>query len=129
MKTKLYICYIYVGGLDPAHVRSLVSGSDSESPKGPDQLILLVFLWNPYSLRGCNSSSYSSITVPKLGAGEMAQQVRLLFQRSLVQIPATTWWLTTMRNEICHPLLVCLKTAIVYLCIIINKSLGWGEWG
>jgi hypothetical protein len=24
----------------------------------------------------------------------------LLFQRSEVQIPATTWWLTTIRNEI-----------------------------
>jgi hypothetical protein len=35
-------------------------------------------------------------------AGEMAQWVRapLLFQRSKVQIPATTWWLTTIRNEI-----------------------------
>ncbi|EDL03018.1 mCG140054 [Mus musculus] len=25
---------------------------------------------------------------------------RLLFRRSRVQIPATTWWLTTIRNEI-----------------------------
>jgi hypothetical protein len=28
------------------------------------------------------------------------------------------WWLTTT----CNPLLVCLKTAIVYLCIIIIKK-------
>jgi hypothetical protein len=40
-------------------------------------------------------------------AGEMAQWVRapdcssrLLFRRSRVQIPATTWWLTTIHNEI-----------------------------
>ena len=45
----------------------------------------------------------------------------LLFQRSWVPIPATTWWLTTICNEIWRPLLVCLKTATVYLHII-NKS-------
>jgi hypothetical protein len=45
----------------------------------------------------------------------------LLFQRSWVQIPATTWWLTTIRNETWCPLLVCLKTATVYLHIR-NKS-------
>jgi hypothetical protein len=44
----------------------------------------------------------------------------LLFQRSWVQIPATTWWLTTTRNEIWSPLLVYLKTATVCLHII-NK--------
>jgi hypothetical protein len=33
------------------------------------------------------------------------------------------WWLTTIHNEIGCPLLVCLKTATVYLHIIINKSL------
>jgi hypothetical protein len=34
-------------------------------------------------------------------AGEMAQQLRhwLLFRRSWVQIPATTWWLTTICNK------------------------------
>jgi hypothetical protein len=30
-------------------------------------------------------------------------------------------------TKICCPLLECLKTATVYLCIIINKSLGWSE--
>jgi hypothetical protein len=30
-----------------------------------------------------------------------------------VQIPATTWWLTTIRKEIRLPLLECLKTATV----------------
>jgi hypothetical protein len=38
----------------------------------------------------------------------------LLFQRSWVQIPATTWWLTTICNGIRSPLLVCLKMATVY---------------
>jgi hypothetical protein len=41
---------------------------------------------------------------------------------SRVQIPATTWWLTTICNEIGCLLLMCLKTATVYLHII-NKSL------
>ena len=48
---------------------------------------------------------------------------RLLSRRSWVQIPATTWWLTTTHNEIWLPFLVHLKTATVYLCIIINNSL------
>jgi hypothetical protein len=51
----------------------------------------------------------------------------LLFQRSWVQIPATTWWLTTTHNEIWCPPPVCLKTATVNLHIIINKSLKKGE--
>jgi hypothetical protein len=61
----------------------------------------------------------------KFGAGEMAQRVRAptALLRSWVQIPATTWWLTTICNEIWRPLLVCLKSATVYLWIIINKSL------
>jgi hypothetical protein len=41
----------------------------------------------------------------------------LLFLRSWVQIPPTKWWLTTIRNEIWRLLLVCLKTATVYLHI------------
>jgi hypothetical protein len=68
-----------------------------------------------------------SLKTLKLGAGEMAQWVRapncssrLLFRRSGVQIPAATWWLTTIRNKIWPPLLECLKTATVYLHII-NK--------
>jgi hypothetical protein len=63
-------------------------------------------------------------------AGEMAQQVKkhwLLFRKSWVQIPATTWWLTTTRNEIWHPLLEHLKAATVYVCIIINQSLDWAS--
>jgi hypothetical protein len=32
--------------LGPAHVCSLVDGSDSESRKGPGYLTLLTFLWN-----------------------------------------------------------------------------------
>ena len=38
----------------------------------------------------------------------------LLFQRSWVQLPVTTWWLTTICNGILFPLLVCLKTVTVY---------------
>jgi hypothetical protein len=38
------------------------------------------------------------------------------------KIPATTWWLTTICNEIGCPLLVCLKTATVYLHIISKKT-------
>jgi hypothetical protein len=47
--------------------------------------------------------------------GSVGRSTRLLFRRSGVQIPATTWWLTTMRNEIWLPLLECLRTATVYL--------------
>jgi hypothetical protein len=54
--------------------------------------------------------------------GGMAQRLRALtaLQRSWIQIPATTWWLTTICNEIWCPLLGCLKTATVHLHII-NK--------
>ena len=51
----------------------------------------------------------------------MGKSTQLLFRRSEVQIPATTWWLTTTRNEIWCPLLVRLKTATVYLGIKINR--------
>jgi len=54
--------------------------------------------------------------------GSVGKSTQLLFRRSRVQIPATTWWLTTICNEIWRSLLVCLKTATVYLHII-NKSL------
>jgi hypothetical protein len=30
----------------------------------------------------------------------VGKSTRLLFRRSRVQIPATTWWLTTIHNEI-----------------------------
>jgi hypothetical protein len=59
--------------------------------------------------------------------GSAGKSTRLLFRRSRVQIPATTWWLTTILNKIWHPLLECLKTATVYLHIIINKSLKKNE--
>jgi hypothetical protein len=32
--------------------------------------------------------------------GSVVKSTRLLLRRSGVQIPATTWWLTTIRNEI-----------------------------
>jgi hypothetical protein len=49
----------------------------------------------------------------------------LLFQRSWVQFPATTWWLTTICSRVWCPLLVCLKTPTVYSHTMnewINKS-------
>ena len=52
--------------------------------------------------------------------GSVGKSTRLFFRRSGVQIPATTWWLTTIWNKIWLPLLECLKTATVYLNII-NK--------
>ena len=54
--------------------------------------------------------------------GSVGKSTQLLFWRSEVQIPATTWWLTTIRNKIWCPLLECLKTATVYTHII-NKSI------
>jgi hypothetical protein len=51
----------------------------------------------------------------------MAQWLRA--PTALPKVPETTWWLTTICNEIRLPLLVHLKTATVYLNIIINKSL------
>ena len=54
--------------------------------------------------------------------GSVGKSTQLLFRRSGVQIPATTWWLTTIPNEIWLPLLECLKTATVYLHII-NKQI------
>jgi len=44
-----------------------------------------------------------------------SKEHRLLFRRFSVQFPATTWWLTTICSEIWCPLLMCLKTATVYL--------------
>jgi hypothetical protein len=54
--------------------------------------------------------------------GSVGKSTRLLFRRFRVQIPATTWWLTTIRNEIWLPLLEYVKTATVYLHKIITKS-------
>jgi hypothetical protein len=44
----------------------------------------------------------------KTRAGEMAQRLRALtaLPKVLIQIPATTWWLTTICKEIGCPLLV-----------------------
>ena len=59
-------------------------------------------------------------------AGGMAQRVTALtaLLKVLSSNPTPTWWLTTTCNKIWRPLLVCLKTATVYLCILINKFLG-----
>jgi hypothetical protein len=71
--------------------------------------------------------------------GSMGKSTRLLFRRFRVQIPATTWWLTTIHNKIWLPLLDCLKTATVYLHIINKwifkkkkkrkkKNISWELW-
>jgi hypothetical protein len=52
-----------------------------------------------------------------MGAGEMAWTL----QRSRVQFPATTWWLTAIYNEDWCRFLVCLKKVTVYSHKI-NKS-------
>jgi hypothetical protein len=70
----------------------------------------------------------SSKGMEAFGRQDESQQVRALtaLPKVLVQILATTWWLTTTRNEIWRPLLVCLKSVSGYLCIII-KCLGQSE--
>jgi hypothetical protein len=50
--------------------------------------------------------------------GSVVKSTRLLFRRSWAQIPATTWWLTTICKGIWCPLLEWLKTATVYSHII-----------
>jgi hypothetical protein len=64
------------------------------------------------------------LKISTTGAGEMAQWLRAptALPKILNSIPATTCWLTTICNGIWCPLLECLKTATVYLRIIINKS-------
>jgi hypothetical protein len=49
----------------------------------------------------------------------------LLFQRSCVQFPATTWWLTTIYNGIWCPLLAC-----GYICRqnTVHKKQALGGW-
>jgi hypothetical protein len=59
--------------------------------------------------------------------GSAGKSTQLLFRRSGVQIPATTWWLTTTRNEIRLPFLECWKTVTVYLHII-NKFFLKKKW-
>jgi len=54
--------------------------------------------------------------------GSAVKSTRLLFQRSWVQFPATTWWLTTICKEIWCPLLMYLKTAAVYLYMSKSKK-------
>ena len=57
--------------------------------------------------------------------GEMTHQLRALtaLPEVLSSIPSNHMGLTSIYSEIRCPFLVCLKTATVYLHIIINKSL------
>jgi hypothetical protein len=85
----------------------------------PDYLLLL------WDLRRQFPSTWKKVFLRKWGwgwwDGSVGKSTRLLFRRSRVQIPATTWWLTTICNKIWLPLLECLKTATVYLHILIRK--------
>jgi hypothetical protein len=47
------------------------------------------------NVNGAKKASLLRITL-----GAILKSTRLLFRRSGVQIPATTWWLTTIRNKI-----------------------------
>jgi hypothetical protein len=63
----------------------------------------------------------------KITAAEMRGS-EMVFQRPRVQIPATTWWLTTICYGIGCLFLVWLKTARIYIYIYIykiHKSLFW----
>jgi len=64
--------------------------------------------------------SFAEIKNDAFQAEEMAQRLRALtaLPKVLSSIPSNTWWLTTICNEIRCPLLVCLKTATMYLYII-----------
>ncbi|CAO2608103.1 hypothetical protein LEMLEM_LOCUS13659 [Lemmus lemmus] len=56
--------------------------------------------------------SLSAIKILLEGAGEIAQRLRALaaLPDVLIQFPATTWWLTTICNEIWCPLLASKHT-------------------
>jgi hypothetical protein len=45
MRAKLYVCYIYVGGIGLSHACSLVGGSVSVSPYGPKLVVSVVFFF------------------------------------------------------------------------------------
>jgi hypothetical protein len=67
MKAKVHIYYVHVcGGLGLACLCSLVGDSDSESPKGPGYMTLLIFLWSSYPLQVCSPSSYSPLGLSEL---------------------------------------------------------------
>ena len=66
-KTKLHICLMCV-----ERPKSLVGGSDFQSPKGPGYLTLLVFLWSSYHLLGLQTFllfHMSLQTPPLFGCG------------------------------------------------------------
>ena len=71
--------------------------------------------WNQ-DFRFCNSSVVKSTCGLERHLGADCSS------ESWVQIPATTWWLSTICHELWLPLLECLKTTTVYLHII-SKSL------
>jgi hypothetical protein len=60
--------------------------------------LVLIGLW-------CLSSPYLLKEIQTLGwwDGSVGKSTRLLFWRFRVQIPATTWWLTTICNKIWLP--------------------------
>ena len=62
------------------------------------------------------------VKMSSIGGWRDGSAVKTALLKVLSSNPTTTWWLTTTRNEIWRPLLVHLKTATVYLFIIINKK-------
>jgi len=65
MKTKLHICYKYVGGPGPVPAGSLVGGSVSVSPQGP-RLVDSVGLTVVSFLPACNADSSVRCQSPAL---------------------------------------------------------------
>jgi hypothetical protein len=141
----LYFCCLRRGPMDPRLDLSLLCSWGwqwtSDVPASTSQVLRCNFLWgagnqtqglrdakqvllqHKLHLQPCSRAFFLLFKICVVRGwwdGSVGKSTRLLFRRSEVQIPATTWWLTTTRNEIWCPLLVRLKTATVYLHII-NK--------
>jgi hypothetical protein len=80
-----------------------------QASRGSSYTVVFIIKSNPDGLQTnkqncataeCIVESHLTLKNNNLGAGEMAQWVRAPDCSSEVQIPATTWWLKTTRNEI-----------------------------
>ena len=134
----LWVCvYVWCGSLNPPCTceASTLSSSYTASPTEFGlyfkkflcvALAVQVWIFHRYILK-C-SLFWKALLLSSwkctVGAGEMAQRLRALtaLPKVLSSNAATTWWLTTIPNEIWLPLLECLKTATVYLHIINLKK-------
>ena len=77
----------------------------------------------PPQILQCKKAALVQQALYRLSCPPALPYLSLLFQRSWVQFPATTWWLTTICNKIWRPLLECLKAATVYLHTL-NQSIN-----